>query len=309
VDPDGAAGAGTDSFRRLVERLSTRSVERRWEAYRDIDWDHPAMAVHREDPRWELPAWDPVGATGWYRDQAPARRAAIGLHRTAGVMKVAVDFEAGLQQGLVAFASTLPDGHPAFRYAYHEVTEEAQHSMMFQEFVRRAGFEVPASPRPMATNPTVPALARQLPALFFISVLSGEEPIDDIQRRVLRDPAPRHPLLLRINRIHCREEARHLSFARAYLHDGLARLGERDARRVAYEAPFLVHRMARRMTGVPAWFAARWGMPAEVHAAIEGGAEQARLLRSGTRGIHALCRREGMVPARVAPVWARLHLA
>ena len=29
---------------------------------------------------------------------------------------------------------------------YHEVIEEAQHSLMFQEFVNRAGFDIPGLP-------------------------------------------------------------------------------------------------------------------------------------------------------------------
>src|SRR3989454_8600620 len=32
---------------------------------------------------------------------------------------------------------------PEFRYVYHEVIEEAQHSLMFQEFVNRSGFDIP----------------------------------------------------------------------------------------------------------------------------------------------------------------------
>ena len=46
-----------------------------------------------------------------------------------------------LKRGLLEFASTLPNGAPEFRYAYHEIIEEAQHSLMFQEFVNRSGFD------------------------------------------------------------------------------------------------------------------------------------------------------------------------
>ena len=52
-------------------------------------------------------------------------------------MKIGLIFESVLKRGLLEFASTLPNGAPEFRYAYHEVIEEAQHSLMFQEFINR----------------------------------------------------------------------------------------------------------------------------------------------------------------------------
>ena len=57
-------------------------------------------------------------------------------------MKAGLQFESVLKRGLLEYAFRLPDGVPEFRYAYHEVIEEAQHSLMFQEFVNRAGLDV-----------------------------------------------------------------------------------------------------------------------------------------------------------------------
>src|SRR5262249_47979467 len=45
-------------------------------------------------------------------------------------------FESVLKRGLLEFALRLPDDAPEFRYCYHEVIEEAQHSLFFREFVR-----------------------------------------------------------------------------------------------------------------------------------------------------------------------------
>src|SRR2546422_7811838 len=57
-------------------------------------------------------------------------------------MKIGTQFENVLQRGLLEFAWTLANGAPEFRYVYHEVIEEGQHSLMFQEFVNRTGFDV-----------------------------------------------------------------------------------------------------------------------------------------------------------------------
>src|SRR5439155_18584287 len=68
-------------------------------------------------------------------------RAQIGLDRTASMMKIGLEFERVLKRGLLEFVGTLPNGALEFRYAYHEIIEEAQHSLMFQEFVNRSGFD------------------------------------------------------------------------------------------------------------------------------------------------------------------------
>src|SRR5687768_15743686 len=125
----------------LVEHLSRKSVQKHFDAYQDVDWDRPDHAIDPCDPRWEKTDDDPLGATDWYRSLPQPTRARIGLHHIACQMKTGVAFEGVLGRGLFEFAGTLPNRSPEFRYAYHELAEEAQHSMMFQEFVNRAGFD------------------------------------------------------------------------------------------------------------------------------------------------------------------------
>jgi len=91
---------------------------------------------------------------------------------------------------------------------------------MFQEFVNRTGLEVDGLPtyaRVFARG--LPRLARRFPELFFVFVLGGEDPIDTCSaascHRGARWAATRW--WRRISQIHVIEEARHLSFARAYL--------------------------------------------------------------------------------------------
>ena len=84
------------------------------------------MALDPEDPRWELAADDPLGGTAWYRGLPAATRARLGCELVASKMKTGLVFESVLKRGLLEFASTLPNGTPEFRYAYHEIIEEAQ---------------------------------------------------------------------------------------------------------------------------------------------------------------------------------------
>ena len=68
----GAAGPGprrSESYERLVERLSVQSVRKHYDAYEDIDWDAPHNAIRRDDARFEISADEGLGATEWYRSQ------------------------------------------------------------------------------------------------------------------------------------------------------------------------------------------------------------------------------------------------
>lgn len=132
-----AKAVHSDAYFDLVRRFSHQSVVKHFDAYADVDWDNPAYRIDHDDPRWELDPDDVLGATEWYRSQPPEIRSRIGLRMLANFMKIGVIFEYVLKRGLLEFAAQLPTGAPEFRYCYHETIEEAQHSLMFQEFINR----------------------------------------------------------------------------------------------------------------------------------------------------------------------------
>jgi hypothetical protein len=300
----------SQAFTALTERLSKASVQRRWEAYRDVDWDDPALAIDPHDPRWELPDWDPIGASGWYRDHSPGCRAEIGLFRIAVLYKVGIEFEAVLGRGLLRYATTLPNGHPAFRYILHEVSEEAQHSMMFQEFVNRSGFDAPGSPEAIQQrhNMFADIGERSLGGLL-LAILVGEEAFDHIQRRLV-EGGRSHPLFRRIVQIHVLEEARHLSFARAFLRDLVPRLPERDAQLLRYIAPTMLTAMTTSVFGpenVLGQLGERWSLPADVRQDILEGAPADALRRSCMRRVVTLCEELDLIEPRMAGQWSALR--
>jgi hypothetical protein len=300
----------SDSFVKLARRLSTASVRQRWEAYEDVDWDDPAFLVRRGDERWELPQWDVLGASEWYQDQPPERRHDLGLYRVAAFLKVGIEFEAVLSQGLLRFASTLPNGHPAFRYLYHEVAEECQHSMMFQELIDRSGFDVPPSPDPVQRM--YGELAGGSGVMLFLMALGGEETFDHLQRRMIAEPSM-HPLFRRIGHIHAAEEARHLSFARGILREMVPTLDDRERRLLRFRAPFVVRWIANHVIGgdiLTDQLTDAWDMPVEVKASIVQGRSASDLLRRSTTRVVGLCHDLGLVDPRLATPWEPLgHLS
>src|SRR3989454_6473104 len=154
---------------------------------------------------------------------------------------------------------------PEFRYVYHEVIGEAQHSLMFQEFVNRAGFDIPGLP-PLIRFGTrqVIRFAHTFPELFFVFVLGGEDPIDHVQRQALRSSRPIHPLLKRIMQIHVTEEARHLCFARHYLKRRVPELGFVRRTALAVRAPMILAVMAQLMMRPSREIVEAYGIPKEV---------------------------------------------
>ena len=117
----------------LIERLSRKSVEKHFDAYADVDWD--AYEIDARDPLWALSEEDALGGTDWYRALPIERQAALGLDFVCTQFKIGIAFENVLSRGLLEFASQLPNDAIEYRYAMHEVIEEGQHSLMFQEFI------------------------------------------------------------------------------------------------------------------------------------------------------------------------------
>lgn len=184
--------SGADRFHALVARLSEQSVRTHFDAYVDVPWDdHP---IHHDDPRWELPATDPLTQTPWYQALAPETRARLGLFSIVAKMKTGLEFENVLCRGILEFVNTLPNGSPEYRYAMHEMIEEGHHQLMFQEFINRSGIDVGGMPWPARIGSRfVVTLGRRFPELFFMFVLGGEDPIDHVQREALRSGLA-HPL-------------------------------------------------------------------------------------------------------------------
>ena len=294
-----------DAYQSLIARLSHQSVVKHFDAYADVAWDDPEMRIDPEDPRWEMDADGGLGATEWYRSQPQGVRARIGLQGIVSAMKTGLQFESILKRGLLEYAATLPNGASEFRYAYHEVIEEAQHSLMFQEFVNRSGMDVPGMSKFMQFGARgVVKLGRRFPALFFLFVLGGEDPIDYVQRQELRSEREIHPLLERIMRIHVTEEARHLSFARHYLKRNVPHLSWFRRRMLGLRVPFILGSMAGMMLRPSKSMIRQYGIPkAVIKEAFDDNPEARQFVRDSIRKVRNLCVELGIVTPASKLLW------
>ena len=293
------------SFDAALARLNKLSVERHTHAY-DIEWDDPELALVPGDPRLELPVFDPLSTTEWYRSLPQEERSRLTTYRYAACMKIGWHFENLLQQGLLRFVQGMPNGVAEFRYLHHEIVEESEHTLMFQEFVNRSGLPVRGMPRGLrwlAQHRVVP-LAGRFPALFFLFVLGGEDPVDQLQRLQLKEEAGRmHPLVERIMRIHVSEEARHLSFARHYLTDRAPRLGRFPRSVLSILAPIVLGVMARLMFRPPGDLVREFRIPKEVLREAYDSPEGRRRLRDSVAKTRRLWADLGLVGPFSRQLW------
>ena len=226
---EGGAGyvrQGLQDYFGTLMTLSEASVHQHFDAFADIDWDDPDFAVDLNDERWILGDDDPLGRHAWYKALSKERKIYVGAYRWAQICKVGLEFEGLLIGGIMFHNLWLENGNPEFRYATHEATEETHHTQMFQEFVNRTGMDPAGSPVWFKrVVPVLASFATFLPEWFWVGVLAGEEPIDHMQKHLLRERENVHPMLERILAIHVAEEARHIGFAHAYLGQHVPELG------------------------------------------------------------------------------------
>jgi len=298
------------SYEDRLRVLSEASVEQHFDAFADIAWDDPAYAVDPTDERWILPDVDVLGRHPWYQGLPKDEQVRVGLYRQANVTKVGLQFEQILVAGLMNYAFDLPNGSPEFRYSTHEATEECHHTQMFHEFVNRSGADVPGGSRFFhLVSPVLPLAAKLAPFGFFYGVLAGEEPIDHVQKSILRAGDDMHPLLQRIMAIHVAEEARHIGFAHQYLEHQAPKLSRLDRGILSVAVPVIMRWLCNEIL-VPSKQAQRdMGIPAHVVKEIWFDAPESRVfLRDLFGDVRMLAEQTGMMNRASRRVWRAMRI-
>jgi hypothetical protein len=264
--PDIPPDVSPEQYAEILRGLSQASVDRHFDAFVDVPWDHPDFQVRSDDPRWVLPAdVDPLGAHPWYRAQSLERQIEIGQWRQANVLKVGLQFENILIRGIMQYVFTLPNGSAEYRYLTHEATEECHHTQMFQETVNRIGAPVEGMPWLMRRVAGLLSwVGSGAPYVFFIGVLAGEEPIDHTQKAILRSGNDLPPVLSRIMEIHVAEEARHISFAHHYIRRNAPRLGRGERFVVSLLFPVIMRVLCDVIMVPSKSFRKEFGIPRDV---------------------------------------------
>jgi hypothetical protein len=286
--------------------LAEASVAKHFEPYVDIPWDRPDFRVVADDERWILsPTADPIGRHPWYQALPREQQIAVGMWRQANVAKVGLQFEQLLIGGVTNHVFRLANGDPEFRYCTHEVIEECNHTLMFQEMVNRVGMDVPGGPGYFrALAPWLALAGRFLPIVFFTGILAGEEPIDHLQKSFLRSGETFHPIMQEVMRIHVAEEARHISFAHKFLARRVPRLSPPSRFVLSLAFPTIMRLLCDVIVIPPKQFWDEFEVPDEVKRDLFWDAPDARAeLRSYFADVRALAEDIGLMNPVSRRVW------
>lgn len=187
-----------------------------------VDWD----ALSRED-YWLPETAISLYGTAEYTALPEPRRRALSQLEYLHLLQAGLWLE-GIFMERLARSLRRPDPDLA-RHAYrlHELREEAGHSLMFLELIRRSGVEPPAGgfrhPR------LADLLGRHAPfasAPFWVAVLIGEEIPDRVNRYVRKHRDHIAPPIFEMVTLHIIDEARHIAHVRDLLGHRLPRLGQ-----------------------------------------------------------------------------------
>ncbi|GGF36281.1 hypothetical protein GCM10011519_07230 [Marmoricola endophyticus] len=310
IEESVARSVANKSYEERLQTLSEASVHQHFDAFVDIAWDDPDYAIDHTDERWVLPAVDILGATDWYQSLPKDEQIRVGIYRQAQIVKVGLQFEQILISGLMNHAFSLPNGSPEFRYGTHEATEECHHTQMFQEFVNRSGQHVTGG-RWLFRNaaPFLPLAARWVPYGFFFGVLAGEEPIDHVQKSVLRAGEDMHPLLRRIMQIHVAEEARHIGFAHEFLQHNASRLSRRERALISVAVPVIMRVLCDEILVPSKQAQAAMGIPdATMKEAFWDSPRSQKFLRDLFGDVRMLAEECGLMNRTSRKVWRAMKI-
>ncbi len=303
------AAQGRQAYHERLRTLSRASVEQHFEAFKDIAWDDPALEVRANDPRFILTDADEIGAHPWYKTLPRERQIRIGMYRYVQVAKVGRQFEQILIAGVMHHLIDLEDGNPEFRYAMHEVTEETHHVQMFQEAVNRSGMQIAGAPTWFTKlAPLITSAGAWFPELFFVGILAGEEPIDHLQKSIMRAGGS-HPLIDRIMQIHIAEEARHIGFAHQYLEHHWPDMGLIKRQVLGLAFPVVMRALCDVIMIPSAQARADMGIPDEVAKEIWWRSDDSeKLLRDLFSDVRMLADNLGIRKGPVRLLWKALRI-
>ncbi|MFI9505170.1 diiron oxygenase [Nocardia sp. NPDC052566] len=308
VDPDVAKA---QEYAAKLLLLSEGSINKHFDPFEDIDWDNPDFAVDAGEERWILPpSADPLGRHPWYLALTDEQKIAVGKYRQANVAKVGLQFESILISGMVTHNFGLPNGSPEFRYCSHEMIEEHNHTLMFQEMVNRIGIDVPGmGPLVRKFKYLGAPVAAWFPNLFFMAVLAGEEPIDHIQKQILRSGDEVHPIMLGVMAIHVAEEARHISFAHEFLKNHVPEANQFNKLVLSIAMPIVMWILGRSIATPPKAFFQEFDIPEQVRKELFYGSKEAKQTFSDYfADVRTLAKDIGLMNPIAKNVWKLLKI-
>ncbi len=194
----------------------------------------------------------------------PEQRRVLSREEFASIVDTGIRFESVLMAGFsmeIVGRRDLTD--PRVNYLLHEMGEETRHSRLFVRLLTQIN---PTAKNPMdrplvhVVEKIVLPLLMNMPALFCLLVLSGEE-VPDLMQKLASEHEDTDPMIKAVSKYHRQEEARHLAFARLLFPEQWAVAGQIERFMVRYLGSriaigmfdTIVHPGVYATVGLPAW--------------------------------------------------------
>ena len=299
----------------FADKLSQATVQKHYHPIEDVDWSHPIDLERFYFPERVLSIY----GTEAYDRLTLTERRLLSLHESVSYFSTGIWLENMLMYGFLYHLYAMDYADPDVRYMLHEVADEANHSIMFHEWIRRVGMgHAPVTWFPHFIGRFgARHMPRINPYLFFIAILIGEEPPDCVARAARQDEML-HPTARRILEIHSIEEGRHIAYAREYLARNFPTAPRWRRVHARFMAPlavlhildaFFVPRWPRRYDAAPEEFRFAPETKAAIDAARRGPNPHRRAFRRETLGkLVAFLEEIGAIDDRARRFWRRLGL-
>lgn len=196
-------------------RLLRSSAEKSYDAEVDIDWDSPWVP----DKKWLPEHRTSLYGTKIWQRLTPAQRVELGKHEIVSILSFGIYAENFLSSALLRTAARGDLTDDKSLYALTEVGDESRHSTMFARLINKTGIAPYKLPIGTLTFAKILHFIPLGPSVSGATLLI-EEILDRGQREAMNDEELQ-PQLRQLMKIHVLEEARHITFARMELVDGM----------------------------------------------------------------------------------------
>ncbi|CAM3302885.1 MULTISPECIES: diiron oxygenase [Williamsia] len=206
-------------MQRSAGRLLRAAAEKFYDAEIDIDWDSPW-----EEGKYFLPEHRvSLYGTKLWEKMSDEQKVELGRHEIVSILSFGIYAENLLSSALLRMSAKGALTDQRALYALNEIGDEARHSTMFARLINKTGLAPYKLPKGFLGFAKILHFVPLGPSVSGATLLI-EEILDRAQREAMNDPKMQ-PQLRQLMKIHVLEEARHITFARLEMVEGMQRRG------------------------------------------------------------------------------------
>ena len=194
-----------DRFATILERLSEKSVEDRYNPFTHFAWPESLP----EEAYWMSPSLMSIHGTQIEAELSEKQKMALSKWESINFYSMNVH---GIRELLIEVVDRIHTRgfEVPSEFFHHFIGEENDHMWFFAEFCLRYGGKLYSTLRLNDSSPRDPGIAN---LLVFCRILLFEEIVDHYNMTMAYDNLL-HETIREVNRVHHRDESRHIAFGR-----------------------------------------------------------------------------------------------